>query len=171
VDNCVTSVETKEEMNEFRAVATSVMSSGGFDLRGWECSGECDPFTDTSVLGLTWNKREDVLMLSRVASWKIPEIITQREILSFAQKIYDPLGFVCPVTLHPKLLLRKLQEENLGWDTEVDDDAKETFLQWSQELQKLNQVKIPRWLSSTNRSAISSIRRCKSRGIRCGDIL
>jgi len=107
------------------------------------------------VLGLTWDKREDVLMLSRIASWKTPEIVTQREILSFAQKIYDPLGFVCPVTLHPKLLLRKLQEENLGWDTEVDTDAKKMFLQWSQELQNLNQVKIPRWLSNTNESAIS----------------
>ncbi|XP_011688448.1 PREDICTED: uncharacterized protein LOC105450352 [Wasmannia auropunctata] len=122
VNNCVASVETEEEMNKFRAVATSVMNNGGFDLRGWEFSEKCDLLAETSVLRLTWNKQEDVLMLSRVTSWKIPEKITQREILSFAQRIYDPLGFVCPVTLHPKLLLRKLQE-NLGWDGSTNRSA------------------------------------------------
>lgn len=36
VDNCVTSVDTWEELQLFREIAIDIMSMGGFLLRGWE---------------------------------------------------------------------------------------------------------------------------------------
>lgn len=65
VGNCVTSGKTEEEINAFKTIATSVLRSGSFNLRGWEFSGKSNPHSENSVLGLTWNKQEDVLMLSR----------------------------------------------------------------------------------------------------------
>ena len=39
----------------------------------------------------------------------IPEKpMTRRGILSMASTIFDPLGFLSPVILHPKLLLQRL---------------------------------------------------------------
>lgn len=64
VDNCVTSGKTEEEINAFKTIATSVLRSGSFNLCGWEFSGESNHHSETSILGLTWNK-QDVLMLSR----------------------------------------------------------------------------------------------------------
>ena len=40
VDNCVTSVESNEELSNFIKQSKSIMSKGGFDLRGWEHSGD-----------------------------------------------------------------------------------------------------------------------------------
>lgn len=36
VDNCVTSVDSQEELKTFVSKATSIMKTGGFELRGWE---------------------------------------------------------------------------------------------------------------------------------------
>lgn len=81
----------------------------------------------------------------------------KREIPSSAQKVYDPLGIVCPVTLYPKLLLRKLWEENIDWDTKVRVEAnvKEAFVQWMRELEDLCLVKIPRWILGSDESSLS----------------
>ena len=36
VDNCVTSVNSVSELDKFRREAIAIMTSGGFELRGWE---------------------------------------------------------------------------------------------------------------------------------------
>ena len=41
---------------------------------------------------------------------------TRRGILSTTSSLYDPLGFVSPVTLLPKILLQRISG---GWDDEV----------------------------------------------------
>lgn len=61
-----------------------------------------------------------------------------------AHRIFDPLGFVCPVTLGPKILLQEAWAAKLDWDEQVSDDIKKRFTQWVDELKNLNQVKIPR---------------------------
>ncbi|XP_018406252.1 PREDICTED: uncharacterized protein LOC108782470 [Cyphomyrmex costatus] len=156
VDNCVTSVGTEEEISSFKAIAIYVMSTGGFDLRGWELTGESDPLHETTVLGMTGNKQEDVLTLPRTAlQQETPSRITKREILSSTYRVYDALGFISPVTLYSKLLLRKLWEQNFDWDTEVELQIKEAFLLWLRELENLSQVKIPRWIFDTNESILS----------------
>jgi len=74
VDNCVTSVNTYYEYEQFKGQAVEIMSEAKMELRNWECllqSEVCDERnaasdTDheqfvTKVLGLVWNKMEDSL--------------------------------------------------------------------------------------------------------------
>ena len=44
-----------------------------------------------------------------------------------ASSIFDPLGFLCAVFLHPKLLLQQLTREKLDWDQEIDEEAAKTW--------------------------------------------
>ncbi|GFW79806.1 hypothetical protein TNCV_2590261 [Trichonephila clavipes] len=42
LDNVVTSVDSKDQLNEFIANSKTLMAKGGFDLREWEWSGDCE---------------------------------------------------------------------------------------------------------------------------------
>jgi hypothetical protein len=165
VDNCVTSVDTFEDYDEFREKATSIMARARMELRLWECSSvetsgvsfltsrECglddgrkscsSPEQLSSVLGLKWNKEEDLLCVD-VGLLDIPEKVTKRVVLSTAQKIFDPLGFLCPVLLCPKRLLQEAWAEKTGWDDELSAEIKERFGNWCHELHLLRKIWIPR---------------------------
>ncbi|KAF2889232.1 hypothetical protein ILUMI_16941 [Ignelater luminosus] len=89
VDNCVTSVDSVEELYQFKEESKILMTEGGFNSRGWKYTYCEEPHQLTSVLGLTWEKREDVLMLKcSKFSEIIKEKITKRIILTISHKIY-----------------------------------------------------------------------------------
>jgi len=148
VDNCVTSVNSKEEAEYFIAKSTELMASANFELRGWEQTQlnkekgtACEPL---KVLGLLWDKFEDSLFCD------IPDVelndlpVTRRNVLSIAQRVFDPVGFTCPFTLLPKLDLQKSWETKMSWDAELPEDIKRKFLKWVKELSVLSSLKIPR---------------------------
>jgi hypothetical protein len=66
--------------------------------------------------------------------------------LSLAQRVFDPIGFTCPISLRPKILLQKCWEMKGDWDQEVPEDVKIEFLIWLRDVRLLEEVKIPRWL-------------------------
>lgn len=55
------------------------------------------------------------------------EKITKRVILSYSHRVFDPLGFVCPVMITPKLLLQRTWISKIKWDDEVDDEMQNEF--------------------------------------------
>ncbi|XP_024878860.1 uncharacterized protein LOC112459126, partial [Temnothorax curvispinosus] len=147
VDNCVTSVNSEDELKTFREEATSAMASGGFELRGWESSGDLSENETTLVLGVLWNKGRDTIAINpAILKSNYPEVVTKREILSTTHKVFDPIGFTCPASLLPKLLLKELWTEKIDWDTEITDSRKDRFLYWLKELPMLNTIEISRKL-------------------------
>ena len=107
VDNCIVSLSNNNELNDFMSLAKTLMAKGDFDLRGWEFTRDNSEQRVTNILGILWDKQNDSLLI------KLPDFkeissqkITKRSILSLSHKIFDPLGFVCPVTLTPKFIPR-----------------------------------------------------------------
>ena len=47
---------------------------------------------------------------------------SRRGILSVVSSLYDPLGFVAPLILEPKLMLQGLCKQGLGWDSTIAQD-------------------------------------------------
>lgn len=64
-------------------------------------------------LGLNWDLRTDCFLLS--VSDEIKPF-TRRGVLSTINSLYDPLGFVAPITIQGKAILRELTTENGDWD-------------------------------------------------------
>ncbi|GFV82673.1 hypothetical protein TNCV_1619021 [Trichonephila clavipes] len=69
-----------------------------FDLRGWEHTlepGQIHLAEPTQVLGLLWNRNEEVLFCNLQNADLKPDEYTRRSILSTTQKTFDPLGILC----------------------------------------------------------------------------
>ncbi|XP_071043387.1 uncharacterized protein [Parasteatoda tepidariorum] len=153
VDNCVTSVNSENELQRFVKVSTEIMAKGKFELRGWEYSAvkrSSVPMVPSQVLCFLWDKNEDVIFCDTQSISNHPENITRRSIPSMAQQVFDPLGFSCPATLYPKLLLQESWRSELGWDTEVCEDTKLKVRNWIREMRKLKDLKIRRQVFPDN---------------------
>ena len=76
----------------------------------------------------------------------IPDAVTKRSILSATHKVFNPIGFTCPITLQPKFISAQLWSEKTNWDDHVDKKHSEKFINWLKELPQLKNIKIPRSL-------------------------
>jgi len=155
VDNCTTSVSTEEEYQQFKLQATELMAEAKMELRGWECTEQMEGNEDcnvspdestTRVLGLVWDKIRDTL------SCEVPEIqisddVTKRSILSCMNKIFDPLGFLCPAVLPLKILLQSAWLAKSGWDERLPEEVISKFRKWLAEISCLEHISINRDIS------------------------
>ncbi|GBM27712.1 hypothetical protein AVEN_25337-1 [Araneus ventricosus] len=132
VDNFITSVSNRKELELFIEVARNVKAERKFDLRGWEHTYPNTTETaETKVLGMIWNKRSVTLRVNTSVLKEIcVEKITKRTAPSAAYKLVYPIGVACPVSLVPKLLLQKIWKIQIIWDREVDETTRDDFLKW-----------------------------------------
>ncbi|XP_054717258.1 uncharacterized protein LOC129226652 [Uloborus diversus] len=157
VDNCVTSVSDEKKLNQFIHEPTYLMNAGCFDLRGWEYTTQNfeEKSEPISVLGLLWNKHEDVLFC-QIKNLDLDSLeITRRNILSIVHKIFDVIGILCPTTLIPKLILQKSWGLKLGWDTPLPDEFKIEFEAWAKDLHLLSEVRVPRYINTFESAELS----------------
>lgn len=106
------------------------------------------------VLGLEWNPSSDNF------SFKISAPIlscTKRNMLSLVARIFDPLGFLAPITLFVKLLIKKLWELKFDWDKEAPKEIVHLWMKFQDELKLLNNLQIPRHLLVFENSSIDII--------------
>ncbi|KAF0033409.1 hypothetical protein F2P81_013475 [Scophthalmus maximus] len=69
---------------------------------------------------------------------------TRRGMLSVVSSIYDPLGFLAPLTLAAKCLLQELCKQNHDWDQVIPKATSEKWLKWTSDLVKLADFKLER---------------------------
>lgn len=68
----------------------------------------------------------------------------EETMLSFTQRIFDPIGYTSPTTLCPKMLLQDMWEAIIGWDEEVKEEIEKTFEKWKTALHFLSKIEIAR---------------------------
>ncbi|XP_043465288.1 uncharacterized protein LOC122500432 [Leptopilina heterotoma] len=139
---------------------------GGFPLRKW-CSNDSDLLQDLSemehgiaveiplgeslgfkVLGIFWEPSTDAFIyrFSKLSS----ENPSKRTLLSAVASLFDPMGWISPVTITVKILLQKLWLRKLDWDDELPSDLAHEWREFCEKLPCLSQVSIPRWLTTNN---------------------
>ena len=92
-------------------------------------------------LGLYWNLESDTFTFKVSNDEKA---FTRRGVLSTINSIFDPLGFVSPVTIQGKIILRKLMIESVNWDEPLTEDFRQEWEQWRTSLTSLENVMIRR---------------------------
>ncbi len=104
-------------------------------------------------LGVYWDLKHDAFIF-QVSLENKP--FTRRGLLSTVNSFYDPLGFVAPVTLGGRYLLRKAMSQkcsSLDWDEQLTKDLLQEWAEWRSSLDALSLLYIPRTFF---RNAISS---------------
>ena len=81
--------------------------------------------------------------------------MTRRGLLSAVSNLFDPLGFVAPVTLFPKLLLQDFCKQNRSWDEPLNEDEVDDWKKWLRSLPHLSKLQIKSCLKPSEFKAIS----------------
>lgn len=148
IDNCVTSMNSHEDYEEFKRTAMEIMSEGKFELRQWECSlplnlNAISLPMETKVLGMVWEKRMDTLKI-QIPKLDNTKALTKRNIASTLHTFFDPLGIISPALITPKIMLQQAWKKKISWDSELPSAWKEQFEKWCMEIEAFDEIKIPR---------------------------
>ncbi|GIY59784.1 DUF1758 domain-containing protein [Caerostris darwini] len=122
----------------------SVSSLWDLELLGWESSAisASSESTRSPVLELIWDKNLDSLEVeSESLEFDEREKITKRKILSLVSRVFDPIGFLAPVMIQPKILLQATWKTKESWDDEVNNEIKKPFSKMDKTIEILQKYK------------------------------
>ena len=111
---------------------------------------------------MDWNSQNDCFKFNCSFSNENSEKRTRRPILSVYSRIFDPLSFIQPFILKPKLLIQELSRLGLLWDEEVPQNIKKDWGIWLSEIIAISNFEFPRYVVKDN-----SYKQCRNSCI-CG---
>lgn len=122
---------------------------------------DLDLFTDDlpvqRSLGVIWNLASDTF------TFKVPENqkpFTRRGVLSTVNSLFDPLGFLAPIAIKGRMILRDITTENIEWDVPLPQSKYEEWRRWQESLSVLKNLHIPRTYVSFPVSQAKTIELC-----------
>lgn len=168
VDDCLKSVATEDDAVTLASDLRTLCASGGFTLTKWmshsrkmlmsipeehraseakdlDLSHDALPVERT--LGIQWDTETDTFTYSMKLQDKP---MTRRGILSVVNSIYDPLGFLAPVVLLAKLLLKELCKEQHGWDEDISEKHADDWKRWKDDVTHLSDFHVNRCLKPSD---------------------
>ncbi len=158
VDDLVSGGQTVQQAQRNKEQSTEILQDATFELHKWnsnhrELEGintvpddetrtyakqQLDAKEEGSkILGLKWDKVRDTLNVM-IPNAETPA--TKRGVLSKLARIYDPLGFIAPLTLTGKLIYREVCEAKLPWDVPLTNNLLHVWKVWEQQLPVEHQV-------------------------------
>lgn len=174
VDDVMTGSDTEEKAIELQNQLMNLLKGGGFELRKWTSNSnavlknvkesfrevdlplEINHNEDVKALGIHWNPQFDNFQFKVRLNHK-NQIPTKRNILSETARLFDPLGWLAPVIIVAKIIFQQLWLEKLDWDQKVPQNISTNWLQFRNELQQIQNIKIPRWIKTENKQTTVEI--------------
>ncbi|XP_071579667.1 uncharacterized protein [Temnothorax nylanderi] len=157
VDDTSGDPDTFEKLVATALQLVDLCKAGGFPLAKWQSNHPrlCEAISSSTgsptshsfsdgqgkILGITWQSEPDQFtFLSRPPT---ASPVTKRTILSEVAQLFDPLGFLSPVTIRAKMLLQELWLEKIDWDEPLTPLLRH---RWTQFRKDLSRITVPRWL-------------------------
>ncbi|XP_026467880.1 uncharacterized protein LOC113371474 [Ctenocephalides felis] len=172
IDDVVTSIDSLDSAKTICESLQTILSSGGFELKKWESNNfnlrKLFPDSDvqnkhfsksifetessTKLLELKWNPLSDNVSFEIKLTWRK---WTKRQLLSVIARIWDPLGFLTPIVVKIKVLLKKIWTLKIDWDEELPSFIITSWLAVYSELEHLNNYQIPPYLETSKQNKCS----------------
>lgn len=165
VDDVVTGGKTLSETKALQRQLIALLNKGGFQLRKWASNDpallEGFPDSDCQQTSLAFNSNSDTIIKILGLQWQpsldsfsyevspIDRPCTKRTILSELARIFDPLGFLAPLSFFAKHLIQHLWSLGLEWDQTPPPNIVDRWTQYKKELPNISLISIPRQLVST----------------------
>ncbi|XP_022111565.1 uncharacterized protein LOC110990769 [Acanthaster planci] len=151
MDDLNESVVSTEEGLQLKLKLTETLKKGNFAIRKWQSNIEklCDKTEDAKVataLGTKWNLVKDTLKVKEVKPAE--DVPTKRNILRHTASYYDVFGMLSGLHVRPKILLQKLWQLELDWDTPLNPkgDLSAALSEINRDLEEVANIEIPRCL-------------------------
>ena len=147
VDNLMSGCTSEEEIVTYYQQARSIMNRANFNLRSWSSNSKKlqamtskdqtnDQNHTVNLLGLCWDTYTDTLTFApRILQSIATPLVTKRDVLRDSSLVYDPLGFLTPVTVKSKIFLQTLWKEKLDWDEPLDTTLTDQWLSIAKDIQ------------------------------------
>ncbi|CAG7718239.1 unnamed protein product, partial [Allacma fusca] len=161
VDDLMTGANSHAEARTLQDQLLKMFESAQLELRKWS-SNESRilehlpkefretqiPFifdTDSTVktLGLRWNPPTDSFSFSLVLPSR-RKVHTKSSLLSDISKIFDPLGWLSPITIRTKILFQSLWALKISWDEALPSNVVDEWNVYRNNLIAIEAIKIPR---------------------------
>lgn len=154
-DSINNAIAAKNELME-------ILKEGGMRLRKWTSNNQQLLYTlpvgetekslqlfsdneDSKTLGLKWNPKTDMFHFD--VSWYNEDgTLTKRKLLSEASKLFDPAGWLAPIVIKAKILMTEVWRTKIDWDEAVPEVVIQNWKEYHNDLVRLNEIKIPRWI-------------------------
>jgi Pao retrotransposon peptidase len=161
VDDLMSGADTIEDALKLQDKLIQLMNQGGFQLRKWSSSAPAllsavpeemrepdipliiDGDKAVKTLGLQWHPATDQFSFS-VTQPSQRSVVTKRLVLSDLAKVFDPLGWLSPVTIKAKLVFQSLWSLDLTWDDALPEDIHTIWRNYCEELPSLQEICIDR---------------------------
>ncbi|XP_061400735.1 uncharacterized protein LOC133336443 isoform X2 [Musca vetustissima] len=159
MDDLLTGANSKLECMEVQENIAQQLEMYGFHLRKWIANSsdilravnraeenevlQIQEDNCLKTLGLQWSPLMDCFTFSMEV--KQEDKVTKRMALSSLAKIFDPLGWLTPVTITAKLFIQQLWIQQLDWDIPLNGKLSDDWKKFAYSLHVIKNVKIPRW--------------------------
>lgn len=161
VDDVLFGAEDEPLIRQSRDQVCALLAKGGFVLRKW-ASNKSELLTDIpsenhglacnrglqlddhlTILGISWNPAKDSFQFRVLLPEAIPR--TKRTILSAIAKLFDPLGWVTPITVTAKIFIQRLWLIKSNWDDTVRSPLVNRWEEIYNSLPHVNGLQLARW--------------------------
>ena len=101
---------------------------------------------EQKVLGVRWNVLQDQLVfeLQGIVETAMRLDPTKRNVVSLIGRVYDPLGFLSPVTVKFKMLMQELCKTKVVWDQPLEGEVLTKWCGQIDDLRRGHSMTLPR---------------------------
>ncbi|XP_057378535.1 uncharacterized protein LOC130700500 [Daphnia carinata] len=150
VDNLISGCETEKEAHQYYNQANAIMKQAGLKLQEWATNNravqttinlddERDKNSFIKILGLRWSRSNDTLMLPKFyLTTPNATTVTKRIVLRKISTVYDPMGFISPLTISARILIQEIWKLKLQWDDPLSPEMQERWNGITQAIEKSN---------------------------------
>ena len=176
MDDCLAGADEIGAEGELQQSLGKMMERGGFNPTKWASNSkevlshiaeqeQAESITidfnasePGKVLEMSGNTSTGCLLFSVPASvLTANDLETKRSPLSFASKVFDPIGLITPLTIRAKMLFQELWQRGLQWEDRLDDDIADQWRSSKSKLSQLTCITVPRYFVGNIESSSSMV--------------
>ncbi|XP_046590243.1 uncharacterized protein LOC124293434 [Neodiprion lecontei] len=169
VDDILSGAENVDQGREKINELNQLLKAGGFELQKWT-SSHSETLVDISrnhqeiamhlnldqspffrALGLAWRPDIDAFAFSPQIH-QTRDNFTKRKVLSQTAQLFDPLGWLSPITIRAKIFMQELWALGFDWDEPLSASLSSRWIEFLQDLQGISAITIPRWIGLSSAS-------------------
>ena len=160
VDDVFSGGDDIHSTRELRDEIINLLESGGFPLRKWVANhpsliedlpnaaklrpqwkdfGSEQP---VKTLGLIWAPSKDEFKFTLPTTLEISRP-TKRGVLSVIARLFDPLGWLSPILITPKILMQDMWRCKLGWDDPLSAELETRWAAFATQLKAISSLHLP----------------------------